>query len=773
MAPVYAAKYSNVLVWVSTVKNVSVMRRQGDGWVNATHLLKVADFDKPRRTRILERDVQTGEHEKVQGGYGKYQGTWIPVERAMKLSQEVGILDIVRDLLVYVPVEGVETALLPKQLKPVTAARKHTKSDASNGPVSKPKRAKKTNSVPEPAPMPIAPRAQAMQSMPPALNRTIGSAVGGTVNPPLNGAVNGSYQQVQWPQFSPQSPYGQPQSVQLTPQQQQQMGVSTAGIPQMPVVPIAGFATSVPNGAMYQQTPYEDANGDARGAGDRSNASSPSLSSSVLSSGSDGLSDDGRPYLGGSSFHRMRRAGTEPVVTAMRNSGVLGSSEAHLRAVQIAPRPCQYMADYSSKLLDYFMSPDKNMIPAALLHPQPGTHLNQPIDDEGNTAFHWTCAIGKIELIQALLDAGADKKALNFAGQTPLVRAVMFTNNYEARTFSRVLELLIETVSIFDNAERTILHHIAITASSGSRFTGARYYTEILLGKLSASPELLSMGFTEWLNHQDQRGDTALHISSRGDSRRLAKILLSYQASSVLPNKAGITAEELLKRSRGRTEADTKSRSSSHQGSEKHSERRDGVAVQAARETELAISHYLLEFGKTYDTDLMNKDSDISQVRQLMDQLCKRVSDTSQHIKKLQEDLGPEKDVITETEKLEAEAKKKSEELYQLMERSQARDLASMVQKEEADVQGELNDQIAKETAYNESEQTELSRQLADMQQRRKSLLEEIVALHGNAGSREKIGKYRKLLAMCCEVPEEEVDGLLDGITNALGTQST
>jgi transcription factor MBP1 len=42
--------------------------------MNATQILKVADFDKPQRTRILEREVQKGIHEKVQGGYGKYQG---------------------------------------------------------------------------------------------------------------------------------------------------------------------------------------------------------------------------------------------------------------------------------------------------------------------------------------------------------------------------------------------------------------------------------------------------------------------------------------------------------------------------------------------------------------------------------------------------------------------------------------------------------------------------------------------------------------------------
>lgn len=50
------------------------MRRKSDGWLNATQILKVAGFDKPQRTRVLEREVQKGTHEKVQGGYGKYQG---------------------------------------------------------------------------------------------------------------------------------------------------------------------------------------------------------------------------------------------------------------------------------------------------------------------------------------------------------------------------------------------------------------------------------------------------------------------------------------------------------------------------------------------------------------------------------------------------------------------------------------------------------------------------------------------------------------------------
>lgn len=74
MVNVYKATYSGVPVYEMNCKGIAVMRRKSDSCLNATQILKVADFDKPQRTRILEREVQTGEHEKVQGGYGKYQG---------------------------------------------------------------------------------------------------------------------------------------------------------------------------------------------------------------------------------------------------------------------------------------------------------------------------------------------------------------------------------------------------------------------------------------------------------------------------------------------------------------------------------------------------------------------------------------------------------------------------------------------------------------------------------------------------------------------------
>jgi hypothetical protein len=66
------------------------MRRRHDDWINATHILKAAGFDKPARTRILEREVQKETHEKIQGGYGKYQGISISVSgRILAITNEL------------------------------------------------------------------------------------------------------------------------------------------------------------------------------------------------------------------------------------------------------------------------------------------------------------------------------------------------------------------------------------------------------------------------------------------------------------------------------------------------------------------------------------------------------------------------------------------------------------------------------------------------------------------------------------------------------------
>ncbi|KAF7549687.1 hypothetical protein G7046_g8269 [Stylonectria norvegica] len=103
---VYSATYSGIPVYefqFGVDLKEHVMRRRHDDWINATHILKAAGFDKPARTRILERDVQKDVHEKIQGGYGKYQGTWIPLPSGESLARRHSIYDRLSEIFEFTP----------------------------------------------------------------------------------------------------------------------------------------------------------------------------------------------------------------------------------------------------------------------------------------------------------------------------------------------------------------------------------------------------------------------------------------------------------------------------------------------------------------------------------------------------------------------------------------------------------------------------------------------------------------------------------------------
>ena len=102
---IFKATYSGVPVYECIIKDVAVMRRRSDAWLNATQILKVVGLDKSQRTRVLEKEVQKGIHEKVQGGYGKYQGTWIPMDVAIALAEHYRIRDVLDPIISFVPSE--------------------------------------------------------------------------------------------------------------------------------------------------------------------------------------------------------------------------------------------------------------------------------------------------------------------------------------------------------------------------------------------------------------------------------------------------------------------------------------------------------------------------------------------------------------------------------------------------------------------------------------------------------------------------------------------
>ncbi|AQZ10856.1 SWI4 (YER111C) [Zygosaccharomyces parabailii] len=92
-----------------------VMRRTQDDWVNITQVFKIAQFSKTQRTKVLEKESNDMRHEKVQGGYGRFQGTWIPLEDAKYMVTKYNIRD------------PVVTTILAFQLNPNNPPMKRSK----------------------------------------------------------------------------------------------------------------------------------------------------------------------------------------------------------------------------------------------------------------------------------------------------------------------------------------------------------------------------------------------------------------------------------------------------------------------------------------------------------------------------------------------------------------------------------------------------------------------------------------------------------------------
>ena len=196
---------------------------------------------------------------------------------------------------------------------------------------------------------------------------------------------------------------------------------------------------------------------------------------------------------------------------------------------------------YADQVLEYFIS-DSNQIPSLLVNPPPDFDPNMAIDDDGHTPLHWACAMGRIRIVKLLLTAGADIFKVNKAGQTALMRSVMFANNYDVRKFPELYELLHRSTLNIDNYNRTVFHHIIDVAMTKGKTHAARYYIETVLNRLSDYPRELA----DVINFQDEDGETALTLAARCRSRRLVKLLIDHGANPKVINNDGKSAEDYI-----------------------------------------------------------------------------------------------------------------------------------------------------------------------------------------------------------------------------------
>ncbi|TIB08683.1 hypothetical protein E3P89_03440 [Wallemia ichthyophaga] len=639
--PIYKACYSGVPVYEFNCKNIAVMKRRSDEWMNATQILKVANFDKPQRTRILEREVQKGVHEKVQGGYGKYQGTWIPMARSVDLVKQYRIQLLLDPIINYHP---------GSQSPPL--APKHATASGT--------RARKQ----------------------PSTAHTL----------PSTSKV-----------FHPLSSAKHPAKL--------------------------AAATN----AKAELSDGEDA----------SIPSSPSFKSNSSRTPS--------PIR----FNARKRKLPDTL-----NPNDTPSSVAIDGSVS-----------YEDIILDYFIS-ESTQIPALLIHPPADFNPNMSIDDEGHTAMHWACAMGKVRVVKLLLSAGADIFRVNHSEQTALMRSVMFSNNYDIRKFPQLYELLHRSTLNLDKHDRTVLHHIVDLALTKSKTHAARYYMECVLAKLVNYPDELA----DVINFQDDEGESALTLAARARSKRLVKLLLEHGADSKLPNKDGRTAEDYILE-------DERFRQSPLLNSNHLRLHPPDTSIYAppphlfssetsqsiANTTMSGVANLLENLAQSYDKEITQKERDYQQAQVILRNIKTDIVEAKQTVEKMTIDGGEFEQLKAKLKGLEGRLEEHSMDVYKRG-WAEYNDKIDEGGKMDMDTSNLGNENGDKDVHY---QCTILREQINSLHHKRIASLHELIKRQKEVGTGKKMSEYRKLISVGCGIPTTEIDGVLEMLLESLESENS
>lgn len=503
------------------VNSVAVMRRQNDSWLNATQILKVAGVDKGRRTKILEKEIQTGEHEKVQGGYGKYQGTWIPFERGVEVCRQYGVEEVLHKLLTHnmrqdgLPTTDIDTPTkeqaMAAQRKRMYNASTETRTNGVAGTFFK--------NISSTASQAVAAISKARFDSPAPRNR--------------NGPMRA-------PSFNRQSSM---QSMDDFPGNSQQSYVSD-------YVQNTDSAYSTQNGHSQHMN----------GEGSEPPRKRPRIS--MTPADSFGYGNSMEMYA-----NTFPGSPTEPNESFVySHAGVNVDSLENDGFSPLRPLPFEVSPEAEHKrsmLMGLFMDPNTgDHSKHDMLRSFSPLELDMPIDTQSHTALHWAATLSRMPLLRDLITAGANPFRVNASGETPLMRACVVTNSMDLNSFPELLDVLGGTIDVRDDKGRTVLHHIAVTSAVKGRNIASRYYLESLLewvvrqgsapssqnppgtngtGPLSA-PAKMGIGrfMSEIVNAQDHCGDTALNIAARIGNRSIISQLLEVGADPNIANRAGL-----------------------------------------------------------------------------------------------------------------------------------------------------------------------------------------------------------------------------------------
>ncbi|KUJ06992.1 uncharacterized protein LY89DRAFT_790085 [Mollisia scopiformis] len=522
---IYSAIYSGVDVYEMEVNGIAVMRRRKDSWLNATQILKVAGIEKGKRTKVLEKEILIGEHEKVQGGYGKYQGTWIKFERGLEFCRQYGVEELLRPLLTYDMGQdggiagrgGIDT---PTKEQAMAAQRKrlyNAGADGRNGGQS----------------------GTFFKNISSTASHAVAAISKARFDSPVPRIRNGNV--------------SRPASFSRQSSSQQHIGSQESTFPggsQQSFASVDSFTIGGQDSAYATQFSHtareEMRNGDFEEPPRKRIRASPSMDDTHILNGN---------YYGMS----MREASpTEP-----NDSFVYQSQYAHGIIIPLPPLPIPAGLNGSEKrelLMTLFTNEHQTDFSKHKAFVNlTAEELDTPIDASCNTALIWAATLGRRHLLKALIGRGASMFRVNSSGETALMRSCLVTNNLELGSFPEILELLGPSIEIRDTRGRTVLHHIAVTSAVKGRSQASKYHLETLLEFVvrqgsqpnsqqsfnNGPPALKTLGIgrfmSEVVNIQDRSGDTALNIAARIGNRSIISQLLEVGADASIANRSNLS----------------------------------------------------------------------------------------------------------------------------------------------------------------------------------------------------------------------------------------
>jgi regulatory protein SWI6 len=534
------AVYSGVHVYEMEVQGVACMRRRNDGWLNATQILKVAGVDKGKRTKVLEKEILVGEHEKVQGGYGKYQGTWISYKRGREFCRQYGVEEMLRPLLDYdvsADGSGGQGQDTPTKEQAMAANRKRFYNHLDNGP-----------------------------SRGPTTNGTFFS----NISPSTSVALAAMNKAARLNSPAPRPGTVQRQSSRHLSQQEAYPGGSQQSMASQNSFGTesrfdSGYGTQ-PNGSHEPPRKRKRMNSN-EAMGPPSLPQNDSMRSATPTEPSDS-------FLYETLSQEFANAGSDTALPPL------------------PPPNTDEQTEKLNLILDLFAESsrtDYSTHPAILQ--LSGEDFNMPLDHSSNSALHWAATLAKVSLLKLLLWKGANIWRGNAAGQSPLISAVIVNNCWEHSYFPELLELLSPLIEVRDIQGRTVLHHIAVSSGIKGRAPSSKYYLEALLeflvrvgtqpnssnnnsttstaaavasiasqqvsiddlGQESSDAPALNgskgaVSLVRFLSHivnaKDKAGNTALNLVARIGNRSIIQQLLEIHADPGLANNKGVSAKD-------------------------------------------------------------------------------------------------------------------------------------------------------------------------------------------------------------------------------------